>query len=222
MQPESSHRTAHKSRTPPPIGPDREATENALQQGWPSFLDLLDSDPERAWTEFYEFARKALSIMHILRTFGPDAMWDWIHDINIHCCRDDFKKLRTYRPREKKTFAGWLHTVALHYLIDQGAYYPPATEEPDENLPVPGPPAMERQIYRDLLERVQRRLAQMDEKCRRLLKLASEGRKPLEITKILNLPEKKNKEISERIINCRSRLARALRRDGIDLKTVFT
>ncbi len=72
-----------------------------LRQEWPEFLDLLDRDSRRAFEEFYLFARRLLLAAppHIFLEVPVDSREDIIHDVILHCCRDEFRVLRKYRNR---------------------------------------------------------------------------------------------------------------------------
>jgi hypothetical protein len=93
--------------------------ESMLDQARPNFLDLLDKDPNQAFRDFYEFANKLLIINppKSLQALTETERKDTIHDIILHCIKENFKVLRSYidcgRP-----FAGWLYTVAYNKGLD--------------------------------------------------------------------------------------------------------
>jgi hypothetical protein len=93
---------------------------HVLQDPWPEFLNYLDSDPERAMEGLYVFLVKLLESRtpSILRSQSHEWRQDFNHDLLIHCCEEDFTRLRRYENR-RRAFSSWLLTVAVHYAIER-------------------------------------------------------------------------------------------------------
>jgi DNA-directed RNA polymerase specialized sigma24 family protein len=104
---------------------------HALEQSWPAFLDEIDSSPERAMEGFYVFLVKLLESRppSILRSQAHEKRQDFYHELFLHCCDNDFARLRRYQDRGR-SFASWLLTLAAHLAIDLGRI---VTEVPVEN-----------------------------------------------------------------------------------------
>jgi RNA polymerase sigma factor (sigma-70 family) len=97
-----------------PALPDPTAEDEAE---WPWFLDLLDSDPERAYAGFHRFALRnlhatAFSAMRSIHDDPADVYAEFITE----CLRGD--KLRKYRP-QGRPFRNWMLAAAGKYLLSR-------------------------------------------------------------------------------------------------------
>jgi RNA polymerase sigma factor (sigma-70 family) len=202
--------------------------ERLLRQSWPKFLDLLDTEPERGFAEFYDFTRRLLAV------HPPRVYWqtperhraDLVHDIILHCCRDDFRVLRRYQDRGM-AFAAWLMLVARNKILDflrakDSSAGISLAEEDDENPGVhlrdPEPPVDERVDRQKIISLVRTALEDMNDKCRVLIEGAAEGYKPRELTRLLGWPIEWNKKASDDLRECRKKLRSYLYQQGLDLE----
>jgi hypothetical protein len=87
---------------------------------WPSFLEELDRDPERAFRGFYEFFMRAARARQpaTLRHFPWDERQDLLHDLVLLFVERDFRKLKTYKDNGKP-FIVWMYCVVNHHLIER-------------------------------------------------------------------------------------------------------
>ena len=204
---------------------------STLVQSWPRFLDQLDRDPDRAFESFYSFARRVLSVCppSAFRSVPIDRREDLVHEIILHCCRNDFRVLRSYQ-KKGRPFAAWFQTLARNKALDS---FRVKTETPFPNAAgEDGPPSIEeilpdRQQLPDrviarktLLEIVGECVGEMGENCRLLLAGSAEGLKPRELTALLGWPDSDNKKASDALRECRRQLKRRIRERGVDLQEI--
>lgn len=206
---------------------DRRPSE-VMDKPWPSFLDLLSTSPERAFEQFYLFAQRMLTVC------PPSVMWqvtpsnreDHIHDIVLHCCRDDFRVLRRYQNRGKP-FAAWFMLVARNKILDQlrSKANAPKVSLAEEDAENPGvvlvdsaPLADEQTERRRIVELVTGTLQNLSDQCRILIQGAAEGYRPRELTRLLGWPADQNKKASDALRECRKTLRRLLANGGLDPK----
>jgi RNA polymerase sigma factor (sigma-70 family) len=206
----------------PSPGPDRKDSAGAPQLGdsYPSFLRLLDSDPEGAFQGFYRFTHRVMIVCPpgICRDLDPGAREDLVHDLILHCCSDDFRLLRGYQDRGRP-FAAWLQLVARNKVLDEWrkrsrqksvSLHSDDDDRPDLDLPDQGPGADEATDRRKILGMVQKALTSLSDSCRLLIQGAAEGFKPRELVRLLGLPADSNKKVSDDLRDCRRRLRGAL------------
>lgn len=197
--------------------------EHPLRQVKPDFLDRLDDDRDEAWKGFYEFGWKLLesSPPRVLSGLDPDARREAISHVLHRCAENDFRVLRRYRPRGIP-FAVWLRRVASNHVNDglrrEGRRQVPLDDRHVEAPDLRPDPARDHES-RELLEAVQRALAELSEKCRLLLEAAADGLRPRQMTSLLGLPAHQNKKVGDQLRECRRTLERRLRRDGWDLSS---
>ena len=196
---------------------------------WPNFLNKLDSDPETAMKEFYDFVWSQMrsSPPRPLRFVDRNSRQDAVSDFIYHCISDNFRVLRKYVNTGRR-FAGWAHLVATNYLIswirrEQNSnfsflgLYNDAGEELPATSSSTRPSEESRQEWRDLCELVQRLLATIGEKCRLRLALAAEEYEIKEIVTALRLAKDKNKQVSDEVRECRRKLIKLLEQHGVML-----
>ncbi len=215
--------------------PARLADDSPLNETWPSFLDRFDPDPDGAFTDFFDFANRMLAACppRLLYQVGVDDREDLLHDIILHCCRDGFRVLRSYRNRGKP-FAAWFMLVARNRILDhlrkrRGTAVALA-EEVDDDQPgvvlTDDTPGADRLTDRKrLIALVQDTLHRMSDECRTLLQGAAEGFKPRELTRLMGWPSDWNKKASDDLRECRKRLRGLLGRQGLnegELRGLFT
>lgn len=189
-----------------------------LRSPWPSFLDRLDSEPQRAWRDFYAFGWK------LLQTWPPSPFsslrdserQDMISHVLLHCARDDFRVLRQYE-RRGGSFAGWLRRVASSHSIDELRRRRSVVDVDALQLVASGEDVAADQEHRDLLSAVRSALELLSDRCRILLEAAADGLKPRHMTALLGLPRDANKQVGDQLRDCRRSLARILVSRGWDL-----
>ncbi len=199
--------------------------EIPLGATWPGFLDLLDSDPELAFELFYAFTVKLLKIgpPRVFLSVDQSRRQDLLHDVILHCCREDFRVLRQYTDRGRP-FAAWLQLVTRNKVLDflradrHSAALPlDGDEEDGPEIPVPDTaPGADLQIDRHrTLELVRAALAKLSDACRILIQGAAEGYKPRELTRLMGWPADWNKKASDDLRECRKRLRKLLADMGL-------
>jgi RNA polymerase sigma factor (sigma-70 family) len=187
----------------------------------PAFLDLLDSDPEKAKAAFCDFAYRLLRVCRprYFALLPVDQHEDAIQEILLHCIQNDCHVLRCYRP-EGRAFAAWFMTVASNKARDiwrarKADRERPIDEVPEISLRNPDPPPGDPLLEKRLLDC----LNGMGEKCRVLLTLFLEEFKPAEMAEVaaqlLKLEHFTNRQASDDLRYCKSRLAEAMVAAGI-------
>lgn len=194
-----------------------------------SFLDHLTKDPDRAFEGFYRYARDLLSARppRPLRLLPLEEREDAIHEIILHCARDDFRILKQY-DASRTNFAAWLYVVAHNKCISRwrtGRAEQERTRslsEDDHGLETSArqePAADDLEIlgWAQIVSNVEELLQTIGDRCRLLLKMAADGIKPREMVSLLRLPADQNKKVADDLRYCRSKLKVALRGRGIDI-----
>jgi RNA polymerase sigma factor (sigma-70 family) len=203
------------------------------EESWPAFLDMLDSDPEAAFAEFYRLAVASMSFSppRPMRSLSREDSQDLIHEVVFHCVKDDFRVLRRYVDRGK-SFRAWLYTIAHHkcldYLRGRGikVQVVPIHEDPDgkglENvLADPGGGPDKRLEGADLVATVKKAVTRLGQHCRMLLEMAADEFTPKEMVAVLRLPPDQNKKISDDLRYCRDKLRKLLAEAGIDIGSLM-
>jgi RNA polymerase sigma factor (sigma-70 family) len=198
----------------------------------PEFLDLMDSDPDRAFADFYRFAVTLLSRKppRPLMSANPEDRQDIIHDIVYHCVKEDFRVLRRYTPRGR-SFAAWLYVVAHNKsldLISVAGRQPMTVSMHEQNdgraleqvLAGPGGGQDRQAEFSDIIGLVVKAIAHLDEHCRLLLEMAADEFTPKEMVSVLGLAPEQNKKVSDDLRYCRGKLKRLLSETGIDLGSI--
>jgi len=208
------------------MGPRRitvaDTSQHVLKQSWPDFLDRLDSDPTRAFEDFYTFARTLLTVA------PPRNLWelpdeqreDLIHDVVLDCCLDDYRVLRRYR-NQGRPFASWFSLVARNRITDQLRRKREVLSEDYNGARSPAAPAAASPdrlaLSHAMLEKVVHHIESLGDVCRLLLLGAAEGLKPRDLVRVLGWPDDWNKKASDDLRECRKRLRHRLRAEGLDL-----
>jgi len=185
-----------------------------LQDPWPPFLDLLETDPPAAQDGLWRFLCAMLQTRHprVYRSCTRELQEEIRHAVFVHLCENHFARLRGYANRGR-SFAGWLAVVVHHKAVDM--------------LPAPVmPPPVEDQTANDDLSSETRILiAQMADRLnhhiensltpdqRLLARLAAEGLRPREIA---GLFERDNVSLGNELAYIRKKLRRLLKEDGFD------
>jgi RNA polymerase sigma factor (sigma-70 family) len=196
---------------------------------WPAFLDLLDSDADHAFEQFYRLAIEALTTIppRPMRGLSGEDRQDLMHDVIYHCVADGFRVLRQYRDRGKP-FVAWLYAIAHNKALDyiRSRRFRTQTvsihEDPDgrglENvLADPSSSSGTRIELADLLDAVRAAMKQMGRYCRVLLEMAADEFTPREMVIVLRLPADQNKKVSDDLRYCREKLRKRLAATGIDI-----
>lgn len=189
-----------------------------LEQRRPGFLTLIDTDPDRAWTEFHQFAWKQLRAYppRIFQDLDPATRDDLIAEIVLDCRRDDFHMLRGYRD-EGVPFAAWLGRVARNRALSHRRREGTSDRVMLEGSHPSGePPPDDAVHYRRSLDVVRDFIQRLNDKCRHLLSAAAAGFKPAEIAAQLGVAARDGKQVSDDLRWCRRGLRRLLREGGFD------
>ncbi len=195
-----------------------------LDDSCPAFLHLLSSDPKRACEMFYLFARGLLSASPpcVMRSIHPDEKNDLIHDLIVHCVRDNFRVLRTYQD-EGKPFSRWFKRVASRKALEQmrekqkglalysemGNGHARSDESNDRQHAASAE-------LREMIRATNECIALLTLKCQILLRSAAEECSPREMTLLLGLPPQESKKVSDDLRHCRKKLAALLAERGFD------
>jgi RNA polymerase sigma factor (sigma-70 family) len=201
---------------------------------WPSFLNLLDADPDKAFDGFYRFT------VAVLTTRPPRPMLsatkeereDLIHDIVYHCVRDNFRVLRLYRPKGRP-FTAWLYVVAHNKCLDwlrvgsqigkTVSIHGDGTGRGLENVLADRVGNPENRLEAsEITPIIRNAMGQLGSHCRTLLELAADELTPKEMVLLLGLPVDQNKKISDDLRYCRKKLVRLLEKEGIDFASFET
>lgn len=197
----------------------------------PPFLDLLDSEPLKAAEQLY--AR----VTGLMKTAPPRKMRavpiedrpDLIHDIVVHCIKDDFEVLRQYQAG-RGCFEAWLFFVARNQVISwlRRRKVRPETVDltTEEGVPIieimSGPenrsPARQAEL-RQTIEIVNSCIKKLGRKCQLLLRLKFAEFRPREIVRVLKLPKDQAKKVSGDITYCVKKLGKMLNDTGISPDT---
>ena len=183
----------------------------------PPFLAILDSDPPRAWREFYDFAWRYLRARRPYRFSDLDPLTceNVISETVLASCANNFEALRRYVP-QGLPFGVYLARIANNKAIDL-IRRRILEENRIQSEPDPDLRSTERDYrYRALLEAVEECMLELKPPCRILLRAAAEEWKPREIARLLGLPSADNKVVADRLAACRGSLRRLLRKKGID------
>jgi RNA polymerase sigma factor (sigma-70 family) len=203
-----------------------QADESRFHSTWPSFLDLVDSDPNEAWRQFYSFAMREIRSAppRRLRKFQGPRRDDAIRGLLCHFCDRSFRVLRSYR-NEGGPFVAWFVSVANNWLTDEyrrllrqlkhEEQVDWDVEEPGSPDPQPSP--ADSVFGREITEAVHRALEGMGRLCRLLLiGRFGDGYTPMELTAMLGWPRDQSTDVSEKIRQCRRSLAKRLTELGFD------
>jgi RNA polymerase sigma factor (sigma-70 family) len=191
--------------------------DHPLHDKNPPFLALLDSDPPRAWREFYDFAWRYLRAKKPYRfnDLDPPTCENLISETLLTCGANNFEALRRYVP-QGLPFGVYLARIANNKAIDlirrRIVEENLVRSEPDRAV---GSPERDYR-YRALLEVVEECMLELRPECRILLRAAAEEFKPREIARIIGVPYADNKQVADRLAACREALKRQLRKRGID------
>lgn len=204
-----------------------------LDQSWPDFLDLLDSDRDAAFKAFYSFAYRLMTVKapRSFRCLEEDESADVIQEIVLHCIRNDFRVLRKYVDRGKP-FAAWLYMLANNKCRDilrkkkRDADVQSTVSKSDGSNPVSLGPDKDidpgqRAELRDILKEVGSCVSRLGQYCQLLLQLAADEYTPSEMILVLGWPRDRNKKVSDDLRQCRNRLRKAMAEQGIDLAAVL-
>jgi DNA-directed RNA polymerase specialized sigma24 family protein len=204
------------------------APHHPLDDPWPPFLDALDSEPAKAWEGFYRFAVRLLRSRppRIFASLSIEEREDVISTIVLHCCRDEFRMLRTYR-NMGRPFAAWLVLVARNRALDRLKQIARAPSnrglEMDRSQPVdPRATALEVAEVGQALEVTRRCIGELGESCRLLLWGAAEGLTPKGLTSLLGWPTDWNKKASDALRECRRQLRLRLAECGVNPLEYFS
>ncbi len=196
---------------------------NSHNQGWPGFLDLLDSHPEKGLEEFYLFVAGLLrsSPPRMMNSLSKEDKEDLIQDIVIHCIQDNFRVLRTYE-NEGNAFAAWLYFIARNKIIDflrkSGREIKLRSNPNPQELRWSHDTSRNREDFGDAVNIARKCLEKMDEYCRLLLKMSSDEFLPREMVMVLGWPAEKAKKVSNDLGYCRKKLSNLLWENGLKIE----
>ena len=83
-----------------------------LQQTWPDFLDLLDSDRDKAAKDFYEFVKLLINTAppQSIRSLSEADRKEFIQQFMSAATENNFRMLHMYENRQQP-FAAWLTVI---------------------------------------------------------------------------------------------------------------
>jgi RNA polymerase sigma factor (sigma-70 family) len=200
-----------------------EPEDHPLHDPQPPFLAILDSDPPRAWREFYDFAWRYLRTKKPYRFSDLDPLTceNLISETVLTCGANNFEALRKYVP-QGLPFGVYLARIANNKAIDL-IRRRILEEKRIRSAPDPDVRSPDRDYrYRALLEAVEECMLELRPECRLLLRAAAEEFKPREIARLLGAPSADNKAVADRLAACRGSLKRLLRKKGIDRAVLET
>jgi RNA polymerase sigma factor (sigma-70 family) len=196
----------------------------------PAFLDLLDTDRDRAFRLFYEFTHRFFRACppRAVRMVPEDRREDLVHDVILLCCENDFRVLRNYTA-QGRAFSLWFSILARRKIIDwlRGRADAEKTANNvefdahfernfDANHQAP-----DRLVARRaLLDIVRGAVERLGPRCRLLVLGAAEELKPRELVRFLGASPDENKKISDALRECRRQLRYQLRKAGVSLDSV--
>lgn len=195
-------------------------------EGWPKFLDLLDTDRQTAWEQFYVYGRSLFLKFppSCLLSLDRDEQQEVMDRILEHCRNDDFRVLRTYRNTGRR-FSGWLYSIAFNYAIDYlrakarrrrieaGLNHDPAPPESPDTQQADRPIRL-REVYRLAREAMRK----LDRRCQLLLSLAADELTPKEMLPFLQEAGTNNVKVSNDLRYCRKKLRDLLSVQGCDIE----
>lgn len=199
---------------------------------WPPFLDCLDSDPQRAQSEFYQWALKYFAACPPSPiTSLPRQDWERVcHDVGVDCIVDDFRILRKYK-NQGKPFAGWFMLVSRHMIIDRirsikrtpDVVHRSSDSSNSFSVSRHGKAktVIEQHTLRRILTVVDECIQQMNENCQILLRLAAEEHVIPEILGERLVGETDNKKLSGKIQYCRKQLKKLVRARGVEISKIL-
>ena len=151
----------------------------------------------------------------ILRSQSHEWRQDFYHDLLIHCCDDNFARLRRYQDR-KRAFRGWLLTVAVNFAIEK-LKRPKETLVEDPEIFGRGEPDNLRDVFKD--QKVRDCLDAIGDPCAALLLAWAVNEMSLDELRILlgyspgNASEKKAWDQIHK--KCKPKLVKCLKKKGI-------
>jgi len=206
-----------------------------LQEPWPKFLCLLDTDPDEAKQLLWDFT------FRFFRAQPPQELFELpAHDredipsgIYARCCENNFRRLRTYT-NQGKPFAGWLFIMSRNHIRDTLKWHRHAIPilEPENGedrkdgkkngyvIP-PKNPTQEKEVgEREEQGRIKRCLGRLSAFARFLVNSRLDGLKPRQVVTLLRMPPEANVEISNTTRYYFGIFLRCLQEDGVqDLAT---
>jgi RNA polymerase sigma factor (sigma-70 family) len=206
------------------MGPT-DRNDGRLPDAPPYRREDLDADPQRAYEAFYRYAVAHLRILPPapLRAVREEDRLDLVHEVVMHCCRQEFRVLRSHQPG--RSFSTWFAFVARNHVIDLLRRGGSDLDRRGESSPVehlhhvPEPAADPARLAedRDLVRHVADALHELSDKCQILLLGSAEGRTPRELLELLEWPARLNKKASDDLRACRARLIRRLADRGLEV-----
>lgn len=210
------------------------AVDDPLGHPCPMFLAQLDSDPDAAFAAFAEFSIRLFGAFPpaTFRLLNREDREEMIDRIVYHCCREDFRVLRSYAVRPDIPFSRWLYRVgrnlacdlARRALRERGRVVPVLTEGEDQEeamgIPIDSLVSADDSVevvreHRDLLEKINDCLSGMEGFGRVVSEGILSGRSPKQIAESLRLPSGGNKKVSDHWRGCRAKIMRHLQGQGL-------
>jgi len=198
-----------------------------------SFLLKLQTDREEAFAGFYAFAVRFLLYYPPaeIQNIDKDNKMDLIHDIVYHCVKDDFRVLKQYVKRANTNFAAWFYVTARNkcrdilkskeYKYNGISYDNDCNDNVIRKLKSSNMSPEEEAELNEIIDLVETKISEMDEKCRKLLSLSAYGLKPIDIVAILRQPRSNNKKLSDEIRYCRKKLIDKLQEENVNILSIL-
>ncbi len=194
-----------------------------LADPWPSFMDWLDANPEKAWEELYVYAWRLVQLRPpaIFRSLSEEDQADLFQKLLFDLREDDFRRLRSYE-NKGRAFASWFWTVLRNRTRDCMKYEQHRRHEDLsellEALESSEPDPEVQAELAELLRQVEVALEHLSPQCQLLLKAAAEGYTPQELQILLGAGPSENKKLSDQVRYCRRKLTEQLERTGISVE----
>jgi DNA-directed RNA polymerase specialized sigma24 family protein len=200
----------------------------------PEFVKLIDSDPDKAFREFYKFLRKLVSVNlpKLYRLLSKEDQEEVLDNVAVKCWRDNWKVMRKC-VKSGGSVAGYLRAMVQNAAFDRlfrdkwleiVKLYEDITKETADFLEaipdLKSNPEREEASAR-ILGIVKDTILHMSENCQMLLLLASEEYEIRYMVQVLGLPKDRNKAISGALGECRKKLRKLLLQKGIEIDAIL-
>lgn len=183
---------------------------------YPSFLKLLDTDPEQAWVGFSEYVWKFLEHRKpdSFRGLDQDTQEDIVADLISKAEASDYELLRKYEDRGV-AFSAWVRRVLKNRALDILRRSSPKMQDQETTEVVQTDPVRDLAIE-EMIFKVRECMEELSPKRRLLLQYSADGFQPRDLKFIAGDGYDDNKKIGDLMRTIRRSVLRCLKRKGID------